>query len=313
MKLLNTYQNGNATVEIFSDGTRTIEWKDGEELDLDFPLNIDIRLMTKCDFGYNPTTGKSVCSFCHESARTDGEECDYQALLEVLTEANLPAGIELAIGMNDITTGLISFLQSCKSYGWIVNGTINQGALAKRGSQTKLRTLIDNDLLKGVGISFRPKMPKMPKWLLEYNNTVVHVIAGIDDFKEVAKLAEQGVKKVLVLGEKDFGFNAGRVNLKSNSHKEWKSKIMLLSYYFDVLSFDNLALEQLAIKSKLKQETWDEFYQGEHSFYINAVGKYFAPSSRSAILNIPFGKTGLREYFKMLENQIINVRDTTNE
>lgn len=151
MKLLNTYQNGNATVEIFSDGTRTIEWKDGEELDLDFPLNIDIRLMTKCDFGYNPTTGKSVCSFCHESARTDGEECDYQALLEVLTEANLPAGIELAIGMNDITTGLISFLQSCKSYGWIVNGTINQGALAKRGSQTKLRTLIDNDLLKGVG------------------------------------------------------------------------------------------------------------------------------------------------------------------
>ena len=60
MELLNKYKNGNCTIEIYSDGTRIIEWPDGEEMKLDFPLNIDIRLMTKCDFGYNPTTGKSV-------------------------------------------------------------------------------------------------------------------------------------------------------------------------------------------------------------------------------------------------------------
>lgn len=309
MELLNKYQNGNATVEIYQDGTRIIEWDDNEELTLDFPLNIDIRLMTKCDFGFNPTTGKSVCTFCHESARTDGEECDYLALIQVLKEANLPAGIELAIGMNDLTVGLIQFLFTCKNNGWIVNGTINQGALAKKSNQAILQRLISSYLLKGVGISFRPRMPKMPKWLLDYDNTVVHTIAGIDDFEEVKKLADQGVKKILVLGEKNFGFNRGKVDLTSQSHVTWRTRIMELTEVFDVVSFDNLALYQLQIKDKLKPEHWKEFYQGEHSFYINAVDKYFAPSSRSSLYIKKFGEISLRDYFKFLENQTINIKD----
>lgn len=309
MELLNKYQNGNATVEIYQDGTRIIEWDDNEELTLDFPLNIDIRLMTKCDFGFNPTTGKSVCSFCHESARTDGVECDYTSLLEVLVGANLPKGMELAIGMNDLTPALQGFLQSCKAHGWIVNGTINQGALSKRGNQRILRTLIENRLLHGVGVSYRPKMPKMPKWLLDYDNTVVHTIAGIDDFEEVKKLADQGVKKILVLGEKNFGFNRGKVDLTSQSHVTWRTRVMKLTEVFDVVSFDNLALYQLQIKDKLKPEHWEEFYQGEHSFYINAVDKYFAPSSRSSLYIKKFGEISLRDYFKFLENQTINIKD----
>lgn len=73
MKLLHKYQNGNATIELFSDGTRVTEWPDNESLKLDYPLNVDIRLMTKCPYGLNPRTGKAVCSFCHESATTDGK------------------------------------------------------------------------------------------------------------------------------------------------------------------------------------------------------------------------------------------------
>lgn len=73
MKLLNKYNNGNCTIEIYSDGTRITEWPDNEPLKLEYPLNVDIRLMTKCPYGLNPKTGKAVCSFCHESATRDGK------------------------------------------------------------------------------------------------------------------------------------------------------------------------------------------------------------------------------------------------
>lgn len=307
MEPLYRYTNGNCYIEIYDDGTRTVEWPDNEEMKLAYPLNIDIRLMTKCDFGYNSTTGKSVCSFCHESARTDGIECDYQKLKEVLT--GLPQGIELAIGMNDLTEGLTEFLKWCKTQDYIVNGTINQGVLAKKSNTEKLAGLISDNLLKGIGISFRPRMPKIPRDLINYQNTVVHVIAGIDDFETVKRLALQGVKKVLVLGEKDFGFNAGKVDLTGKSHKVWKSRIMELTDEFEVVSFDNLALRQLGIKEKLSNEVWDEFYQGEHSFYINAVGQYFAPSSRSNLMNKKFEEISLRGYFELLEKSLIDIRN----
>lgn len=309
MKLLSYYKNGNATVAIYADGTRVIEWEDGQELQLDFPLNIDIRLMTKCDFGYNPSTGRSVCTFCHESATTDGVECNYSDLIEVLKAAKLPQGMELAIGINDLTDGLSSFLAECREQGWIVNGTINQGALSKQFNQDKLANLINENLLHGVGISYRPRMPKMPKWLLEHSNTVVHVIAGIDDFSAVKALKEQGVQKLLVLGEKDFGFNQGNVNLNSNSHIEWRTRIIELASEFVVLSFDNLALTQLEVKGKINNDDWEQFYQGEHSFYIDAVSQTFKPSSRSNLHVKNFGEISLKDYFKFLENQTINVRD----
>ena len=44
-----TYKNGNATVTIEKDGTRIIEFVD--ELNLEYPLNIDIRVSTQCSFG----------------------------------------------------------------------------------------------------------------------------------------------------------------------------------------------------------------------------------------------------------------------
>ena len=73
------YKNGNAEISISSDGTRIIEFNG--ELRLDWPLNVDIRVTNKCAFGFNPNTRSAICSFCHESARTDGSECDYLKLV----------------------------------------------------------------------------------------------------------------------------------------------------------------------------------------------------------------------------------------
>lgn len=288
------FRNGNADIEISEDGTRIIEF-DGE-LKLDWPLNIDIRVMNKCSFGLNPKTGTAFCTFCHESARTDGNECDYDALKEKLEE--LPSGIELAIGGNEITTGLGLFLHWCLLKGFICNLTVNQGHLQR--DEIALYALISFRKIKGLGISYRSKLPwKVQPAFLEYPNTVFHVIAGIDSIQDIIGLAEKGVKKVLVLGEKDFGFNLGNVDLTTQSHKDWFRNCRKLFDVFEVVSFDNLALEQLKIKRFFSDRDWETFNQGEHSFYINAVDQTFSPSSRSSEV-VSWSGLSVQNYFRGL-------------
>jgi hypothetical protein len=291
-----TWQNGNATVTTERNGTRSVMW-DGD-LKLEYPLNVDIRVSTQCEFGRNPKTGKAVCSFCHESAVTDGTECDYGLLLQILTP--LPAGVELAIGMNQYTDNFHAFLGQCKLRGWIVNVTINQGHLKKWGKQLAL--MIDEGVVAGVGVSFRPNMAVLDSPIVTLPNTVVHVIAGIDDFDRVSSLADSGVKKLLVLGEKDFGFNKGKVIISSPNHLKWKWKIHTLFSLFDVVSFDNLALQQLNVKRFFTDKDWATFYQGEHSFYINAAEGYFSPSSRSP-QRVSANTTNIVDYFHTLSKE----------
>lgn len=298
MSLITKYRNGNATVELHDDGTRVIETPD-PSFDFEYPLNLDIRVSTRCSFGRNPKTGKGVCDFCHESATTDGLECDFEELKATLDE--LPKGIELAIGCNDLTEGLEEFVTWCGHRGFIVNLTVNQGHL--RGYYERLDSLITQGFIKGLGISYRSDFKwDVPDYFLNYENTVFHVITGIDGINDVLLLKERGVKKILILGEKDFGFNEGKVNLTSQSHKEWFWWISKLFAEFDVVSFDNLAMEQLNIRRFFSDVQWDRFNQGEYSFYINAVDKTFAPSSRSNE-KITWNNISIREYFKYIKEQ----------
>lgn len=289
------FKNGNAEIEIHPDGTRIIEFED--QLKLDWPLNIDIRVSNRCSFGYNPKTNSAICSYCHESQRTDGSECDYEILKDKLKD--LPAGIELAIGGNEITPELVNFLGWCNDKGFICNLTVNHGHIYKY--RFPLMTLINFKVIKGLGISYRSSLKwNIPDQLLNYENTVFHVIAGIDSVHDILTLAERGVKKVLILGEKNFGFNEGKVDLKTQSHKEWYWNVRKLFDVFEVVSFDNLALEQLNIKRFFPAEKYDEFFQGERSLYINAVDGYFAPSSRSNE-KTDWNETTIQNYFKQLD------------
>ncbi len=271
--MLHRYINGNAEITLYKDGTRVITSED-DALRLEYPLNIDIRLSERCSFGLNPTTGASVCSFCHESATTDGADADYEYLLKLLEP--LPVGIELAIGANSVSTGLVEFVHACSNNGFIVNLTVNQGHTHRM--YDNLIKLIDNRHINGLGISYREGMRVPPRALLEYENTVVHVITGLDNLETVLGLSEH-YNKILVLGEKDFGFNKGKVKLASDSHTTWYRNIHKLFKTFKIVSFDNLALEQLNVKRFVKN--WEQMYQYEYSFYINAVQKYYSPSSRS--------------------------------
>ena len=295
MRTIVKYENGNATVELFDDGTRVITSPDSS-FEFEYPLNLDIRVSTKCSFGRNPKTQEGICDFCHESAKTDGVECDYKELMSTLEE--LPEGIELAIGSNEFTAGLYEFILWCGLQGYIVNLTVNQGHL-KRDLEG-LKMITEQGFVKGLGISYRSELKwDIPEYFLNYENTVFHVITGIDLINDVKSLSERGVKKILVLGEKDFGFNEGNVDLDRKEHKEWFWWISKLFDIFDTVSFDNLALEQLDMRRFFSQEQWDEFNQGEYSFYINAVEKYFAPSSRSSDITT-WTNISIREYFKHL-------------
>ncbi len=296
------YKNGNAVVSLdLRDGTRIIEYPDNEGLTLDTPLNIDIRVSTQCPYGYDTVTQKSTCAFCHESALVAGRECDYDILQETLVGQNLPHGTEIALGVNEVTDNLIEFVKNLWGHGLIVNITINERYITEFGDVGLLEL---KPYIFGLGISYRSLQGclSLPDWIADYPHTVIHVINGIDDFDDVKEL---GVKyrKLLVLGEKDFGFNRGKVDLTTPRHKQWKANIMQLTKVFNIVSFDNLGLQQLDIRGKITDEEYKSFYQGEHSMYINAVEQYFAPSSRTRNGIARFNEIDLRSYFQFCEQR----------
>lgn len=299
------YRNGNASVWLdLQDGTRIIEYPDNEPLTLDTPLNIDIRVSTQCPYGYNAETKQSTCAFCHESALVSGVECHYGVLQKVLTDAKLPRGTEIALGVNEVTDSLVYFVKYLYFLGLVVNITMNERYILEYGD-TRLKQLLP--YVFGLGISYRSLQGclSLPDWIANYPHTVIHVINGIDDFDDVKEL---GVKyrKLLILGEKDFGFNRGKVDLNTKQHKQWKANVMQLTKIFDIVSFDNLGLQQLEIRGKITDEEYKSFYQGEHSIYINAVEQYFAPSSRTRNHIQSFDETDLRSYFKYCETQEVS-------
>ena len=288
--------NGNASITLYADGTRIIDYpgEDAQIIDLEYPLNVDIKLSSRCAFGMDPRTQKAVCSFCHESARTDGIEGDYERLETILSV--LPLTTEIALGINEVTEDLIQFLSRLKQQGRIVNGTFNQG-LIRTGAH---RAITDQKLLNGIGISWRRASWGIDDPIYLDPNTVLHVIAGIDDFDEISDVIKAGaVRKLLILGEKDFGFNQGNVDIKSPSHLKWQKKLHEL-FEHALISFDNLAIEQLRVRRYFGNKNWSVFHQGERSIYLDAVKKVFAPSSRSNE-TVSWGSMNLQEYWNTVK------------
>lgn len=300
--MLYNYKNGNAEVSIYEDGSRVVEF-DGDGLELDYPLNIDIRISNKCSLGYNPKTGRSFCDYCHESARTDGGFCDFYILKEKLE--GLPKGIELAIGSNSINEDFIDFLRWCKEQDYICNLTINQMHL-KRDLNT-LEALINEKLIKGIGISLRDvyALKTAPKSILQYPHSILHVIAGLDDLDKVEEVLTEGtINKILILGYKIFGEGVNYYNSnKDTVDRElyyWKTNFIRLVKKNVVLCFDTLAVQQLEVKRWLSDDSWRKFNQEEHSMYINAVDGKFLESSRS-LKGVNWDSTDLKTYFKTIK------------
>lgn len=288
------YQNGNTTVTIMNDGTKIREYEDIPKIL--HPESIDVKISDYCDLG---------CAYCHESSTTKGVHGDLNKLMEVISE--LPAGVELAIGGGNPLShpNIVEFLQILKQGGIIANLTVNQGHL--KTFQDLLVYLIKDDLVKGVGISITSNNFTYIKPLLEITgNIVYHLIAGVNKVEVIDKLIELGKCKVLVLGYKTFGFGIQYHSKEVDAEiKRW---YMYLPKYVGkcVLSFDNLAIEQLKVKRLFTHEGWNNFYMGDDfcfTMYIDAVKQQYAPTSRSADRK-SFSEYSLLDYFISFNKQI---------
>lgn len=273
-ELLGKYQNGNYEVRIYEDGTKIRE-NDLDFLDADFPESMDCKITNRCPVG---------CPMCHEKSTPDGEHGD---IMNAEFIGKLRPGTEMAIGGGAVTghPDLIPFLKKLKSIGVIPSITVNQREY--KDNFDLVNRLVEEKLIYGLGVSFTSFDDEFWDKVIKNKNVVVHLIAGIHGGDVFDYFTNKGAK-VLILGYKNFGRGHDLLERASaiiQLQIDWlKNNLQDLLSKYDVISFDNLAIEQLDVKSVLTDEQWKEFYQGDdgtHTMYVDLVERQFAKTSTS--------------------------------
>lgn len=278
MGLLGRYKNGNFVTTILSDGTKIRETKDDEFIPT-FAENMDIKLTNKCDGG---------CAWCHEGSSINGKHGDI--LNEKFIDTLHPYQ-EVAIGGGDATShpDLIPFLQKLKEKKVIANITVNQIHFEKK--HELIKKLVDEKLIYGLGVSLVNPTKHFIELIKQYPNAVIHVINGVLKPSDI-KALENNDLKMLILGYKHLRRGNEYFETEQNdieTKQQWLyENLEDIIQKFKVVSFDNLAIEQLNVKRLLTQEEWDEFYMGDDgkvTYYVDMVERKFAQSSTA-----PFDK-----------------------
>lgn len=181
----------------------------------------------------------------------------------------------------------VPFLKKCKKLKLVPSVTVNQIHFMQQ--HKFLKQLTDEKLIYGLGISFHHPDKNFLPMLRSFPNAVIHTIAGITKERDYEFLADNGLK-ILILGYKKFGRG---MQAYQESHQHIDYSIMNLKHllphmvkekWFDSISFDNLALEQLDVKSLMPQDKWDMFYMGDEgssTMYVDMVNREFAANSTS--------------------------------
>ena len=268
MKLIGKYINGNYKVAIFNDGTK-IRHTDDNYWNARFPENIDLKITNMCDMR---------CPYCHENSTINGKHGDIMNMAFVNT---LMPFTEIALGGGNIFThpDLIPFLKKLKALNIFANITVNQYHFM--ANLELINKLIEEDLIKGLGVSLMNATDEFITEISKFENAVIHIINGVEMVSNLQKLYDKNLK-VLILGYKEFrrgkDYYSSVVELRKDMLKEELSNLV---NHFQVVSFDNLALEQLDVKTLLG-EKWEQFYMGDDgqfTMYIDAVTETFARSS----------------------------------
>lgn len=278
MELLGRYKNGNFVTTILSDGTKIRETKDDEFIP-SFAENMDVKICNYCDMG---------CKFCHEGSSLHGKFGDI--LNEKFIDTLHPYQ-EIAIGGGDATShpDLIPFLQKLKERKVIANMTVNQIHFEKK--HELIKKLVDEKLIYGLGVSLVNPTKYFIELIKQYPNAVIHVINGVLKLSDIKELENNNLK-MLILGYKHLRRGNEYFEEEQNdieTKQQWLyENLKNIIPKFKVVSFDNLAIEQLDVKRLLTQEEWDEFYMGDDgkvTYYIDMVERKFAQSSTA-----PFNK-----------------------
>nr|DAR46311.1 MAG TPA: Molybdenum cofactor biosynthesis protein A barrel, LIGAND BINDING PROTEIN [Caudoviricetes sp.] len=278
MGLLGRYKNGNFVTTILSDGTKIRETEDDEFIP-SFAENMDIKICNYCDMG---------CKFCHEGSTINGK---FGNILNEKFVDTLHPYQEVAIGGGDATShpDLIPFLQKLKERKVIANMTVNQIHFEKK--HELIKRLVNEKLIYGLGVSLVNPTKHFIELIKQYPNAVIHVINGVLKPSDI-KALENNNLKMLILGYKHLRRGNEYFEEEQNdieTKQQWLyENLEDIIQKFKVVSFDNLAIEQLNVKRLLTQEEWDEFYMGDDgkvTYYVDMVERKFAQSSTA-----PFDK-----------------------
>lgn len=271
--ILGRYKNGNYSVTILSDGTK-IRRTDDDIFVPAFAENCDVKITDRCD---------GDCEMCYEGCTPKGKHAD---ILNAKFIDTLHTYTELALNGNDMShPDLVPFLKKIKDKKIIANLTVNQVHFERHFDYIK--SLVDRELIYGLGISLRKPTAEFIEKVKQFPNAVIHTINGILTPSNVEMLMDKDLK-ILILGYKvrergiDF-FYSHQAEIEAN--QEWlNSNLPEFMKHFKCVSFDNLAIEQLDVRSLMTEDEWNEFYMGDdggYTFYIDMVEKKFAKNSVS--------------------------------
>lgn len=283
--ILGTYTNGNYRVKIYDDGTK-IRMTDDDHFSPSFAESMDMKVTDKCD-------GK--CSFCYANAYPTGKSVDMQDERVLKFLDSIHPYTEVAINLNDMSWNeLPVFLKRLSDHKVIVNGTINIRHITQPNRST-LMIWQDNGMIKGIGVSIltRQDLEVVPDILDSFDNAVFHVVCGLIDEEFINTIiADERFRKMklLILGYKAidgkgytyFEDNKDRIIANTEALRHNLAKLMDA---VDVISFDNLAIDQLDIRSLVDIKTWERSYmgdEGEFTYYVDMVNGKFAPSSTAS-------------------------------
>lgn len=203
---------------------------------------------------------------------------------------------------------LIPFLENLKKQKVIANITVHQVHFLE--NLELIKRMIKEKLVYGIGVSVSNITEELLQALKEVPNAVCHVINGIWN-KEIAEKMANNNLKVLILGYKELRRGNDYLSVYDKAVKEnqkWLfDNLENLFKKFKLISFDNLAIEQLEVKRFLSDEEWEEFYQGDDgtsTFYIDAINQKFARSSTAAFdKRYEIGNFSMDDMFKIITDE----------
>ena len=312
----NIYKNGNYNIIMLEDGTK-LRFGLGDTLDPEYPECIDMTISKRCN---------NECSFCYMNCTKNGKDFDFDDpnVRHILDQIH--PYTELAVNWNSsVPDKFEEFLRYMSERHVIVNVTIHQDDFIREADY--IRSLQKNDLIHGVGVSYRGLHGMMQSALQKVDNVVLHIVFGVvnvdsvEDFlNDIQECMPDQINNIglLLLGYKRMG--RGRV-LASNKDVStviehnifewrkfwtWPEYAYRRGYFFDTLksiSFDGLALDQLNIRQVIDEEIYKRFYagnEGAYSFYLDMVDMTYAQSS--IIENHqPIGNKSIQEMFESIK------------
>ena len=298
MHKIATYKNGNTTTTIYDDGTKTHFTMD-DEFEFKFPESHDISISQCCDNG---------CEWCYYGCSPTGK---HGKLTGWKFFDTMRPYTEIAINLQrPWHPDLETFLFEMRKRKIIVNVTINQNHFMSEDGKQLIEAYSDLGLIKGIGISLTdPTQDGFIDEVKKYPNAVIHIIAGITHPEDIGYLMGYGLK-LLILGykktERGKNFYDHSSTLIEDNIKWIESGLNEIINGFKVVSFDNLAIEQLHIKNKLNEKEWDTFYGGDDgtvTFFIDLVKGVFSKNSLSRIV-YPIGDKTIDEMFEIIKEEI---------